>query len=254
MKGFLALLLIIGIAVATYKIHQNRLDAAVEEAAARARADALNARPAPPKAAKLIVNTVSISRNLEPLHIELFSNLDQRTPADLVVPLEVTRERILDQKSRVDPNESGVYDAGAAAVTAMIDLAEERTKALQVMVEAAGKKGTLDSRNTASSSAAFFAQSTVKRWEEEKRRRKPGVDQLLTRLRNAEREWNQRASPGAHEDSYDVPEIAPVNITADRSAAPVNPLERGTYNKQQVIYPWRRTYYDQNGYPRTYPR
>lgn len=197
---------------------------------------------------------MNVSRLLEPLYLEVFSELNADKPADLVIPLQVTRERILDSKGRVDRAEQPIYDAASAFVATMGDVAEERTKMLEAMLQASKAKAALDSRQSTSTSGTFFAQSVARRWEEEKRRRKPAADQLLARLRNAEREWNQRVKPDAEVDSFEVPQIGVINVTAEAPVGSANPLERDPYNKQRAIYPWRRTYYDRYGYPVGYPR
>src|SRR5436190_349589 len=145
MKQVFALSLIIIVAVATYKIHQNRVDTAAAEAAALARQDAqddlakarareealrtrLNTTP-PPRT----LHAVNVARLLEPLYLEAFSELNTKSPADLVIPLQVTRERILDSKGRVDKDEQPIYEAASDFVAAMADIAEERTKMLESM-------------------------------------------------------------------------------------------------------------------------
>ena len=134
----------------------------------------------------------------------------------------------------------------------MIDLAEERTKILQTLVQGTVKgPGSLDSRQSATTAASFFGDRAIKRWNDEKARRKPLIDQLMAQLRAAERQWNQNASKDAPPESYETPVVAPVYITA-APAVTGGALERGAYNQRRVIYPWRRAYYDRNGYP-THP-
>ena len=250
MKNFLVLLLILVAAIVAYEWHRKEVDTAASDAAMRARAEAQPvSQPAPPP-----VHAVSISRSIEPLYAQLFADLDRNSPVDFVPPLELVRERILDQKGPANPGQQVVYDAGTKLVSGMIDTAEERTNALRAILEAASRpQASLDGKGALTSTNAFFAQTAIRRWDDEKRKRKPILDQLFGRLRNAEREWNQRLPSSAPADSYDPPSISAVLITVDPSTPAVSSLERGAHGRQRVVYPWRRTYYDQYGYPRTNP-
>jgi hypothetical protein len=263
MKQLLVFLAVGCLAVGVYKIHNDRVKAAAEIAAIEARSKAVAEAQA--KAAKeakarrdaeaaqrskVLLEAVGLSRVIEPLYTELFSDLNQSQPADLVPPLEVTRERILDKKTHVEAEKQPAYDAAIRLLTAMAAVGEERTKTLQAMLQAAQAKASLEGTNSMTRSGAFFAQGVVKRWDEERKRRKPALDQIFAQLRNAEREWNKRAGEHALVENYDLPALAPLYITTEQVAAS-NPLDRRAYDQRRVIYPWRTIYYDRYGYPRT---
>jgi len=260
MKSLLALVLIIAIAFVTFKIHQDRVDAAADRAAAvaaeRTRAELMRMPKPKPKVTPVPmppvpeVHTVNLSRPLEPSYLELFSAIELTRPADLVIPLELTRERILDEMTRVPAGEKPAYQIAADFVANLIDAAEERTKTIHAALQTRTSNSALDSKTSPNTTNSFFAQSATRRWEEQKKQLKQRADQMLLRLRTAEREWNARATPSGSIDSFEVPMIAPVFITAEAEARS-NPLERGTYNSRRAIYPWRRSYYDTSG---TYPR
>jgi hypothetical protein len=247
MKSLLAFVLIIGIAFVTFKVHQDRVDAAAERAAAvaaeRTRAElAKKPKPAPKPPKEPEIHAVSLSRPLEPQYLEVFSPINLASPADLVIPLELTRERILDEMTRVPAAEKPVYQSAADFVANLVDAAEERTKAIQAGMIARSKSGALDSKTSPNTTGSFFAQGASRRWEEQKKQLKQRADQMLARLRNAEREWNARVPANAYVDSFDPPQIVAVFVTAEPEVRS-NPLERGTYNERRALYPWRRTYY-----------
>ena len=233
MKQLLAFVVLIAAAAWAYHMHRSTV-----------KVPAPVATPSP--------RAVAISRKLEPSYQALFSDLNRDSPADLVPPLEITRERILDKKTHVEPQKQPVYDAAAALVSAMIIVGEERTKALQELLKAtAQSKASLETATTANRSSAFFAQGITRRWDDERKRRKPAVDQLFARLRDAERGWNQHVPPNARADSFDSVNVAQVDVTIDPATTePRNALERGAYDQRRVVYPWRRSYYDRYGYPR----
>jgi hypothetical protein len=254
MKNFLAILVVIAAAFALYYYHNQQVETAALEAAARARRDALNSIPrrTPEPAPPPIVHAVAVSRGLESLYNEVFADLNRQQPVDLVPPLQMTREHILDAKVRADPGMQSVYDLGEKVTASMVDVAEERTKALQSLLEATVRpQAALDGKNATTTTNGFFAQTATRRWDDERRRRKANVDALMAALRNAERNWNQRLPADAPADSYDAPPHQQVLITVE--AAPrSNPLEREAYNQRRATYPWRTVYYDQYGYRHTY--
>ena len=236
MKQLLVLLAIGCLAVGAYKIHSDRVKDAAELAA-------IEARAAQPRG-----QAVGLTKVIEPFYNELFSDLNQNDPADLVPPLETVRERILDKQTHAEAEKQPIYDLAIRLLTAMAAVGEERTKTLQSLLQAAQTKASLEGQNSMTRSGAFFAQSVAKRWDDERRRRKPPLDQMFAQLRSAEREWNKRLGEDAKVENYKVPRRAPVYITADQ-VAPANPLDRNAYNQQRVVYPWRATYYSQYGYP-----
>jgi hypothetical protein len=190
-------------------------------------------KPAPMQA-------VAISRMLEDWYTALFSNLNQTAPQDLVPPLTVARERLLDSKALVEPAKQPIYDTAVNLLNRMIAVAEERTRGLESLTSAeANPRGSLDSKQSVVGSRTFFANSAMRKWEETRKQTKPSVDQLYTALRNQERVWNQKAGPDAAVDSYDLGSLAPVLITAETPASSSS-LNQGTYGQSR---PWRRTYY-----------
>ena len=99
-------------------------------------------------------------------------------------------------------------------------------------------------------SGVFFAQSFIKRWDRERNLRRPGLDQLFTALRNGEREWNSKVGEHAVPESYAIPAMRPLYVTAEPALTGPNPLDKQAYNRQRgVTYSWRSSYYSQYGYP-----
>lgn len=250
MKQLVTLLAVAALGFLAYKHHTEQVKLAAAKAAAEAAAAARKA--ATPRPKPVYLQAVALSRVVEPFYNNLFATLNVEEPADLVPPLEITKERILDMQTHAEPEKSVVYEKGIALLNGMIGLAEERTKTLEAVLKAAGTKGTLDAPNSTSSSTAFFTQTTLKRWEEEKRRQKPLLDQLFIALRTAERDWNKRAGKTASVEKYDLPEYTPILITVDQATSTTaNPLERGAYGQKRVVRPWRDRYYDANRYPQS---
>lgn len=238
MKQLVTLLAVAALGFLAYRHYTEQVRLAAEKAAAEARRSML-----PPRA---------LSRVVEPFYGSLFAPLNLAQPADLVPPLEITKERILDMQTHAEPEKSIVYDKGIALLNGMISLAEERTKTLEAVLKAAGTKGTLDAPHSTSSSTAFFTQSPLKRWEAEKRRQRPVLDQLFVRLRTAERDWSKRSGRPGMVESYDLPEYTPVLITVDQPvSATANPLARGAYDQRRAVRPGRERDYDAYGYPQT---
>jgi uncharacterized protein HemX len=252
MKSLLALAVIIGIVAVTFKIHQDRVDAAANRAAAiaaenaraemaraeKARAKRTPATPAPPE-----LHAVSLSQPLEQEYADVFSAIDLQQPADLVIPLELTRERILDEMTRVPAGEKPIYQAAADVVATFIDSAEERTKTIHAALRAATTAtSALDVPGRPSSSRTFFSQGVKQRWDEQKKQLKQRADQMFVRLRTLEREWNSRAGAKAEIDSFERPVVRTVYITAEPQTT-TNPLERGAYNQRRNVYSWRRGSY-----------
>jgi hypothetical protein len=246
MRHVLALTLLALAAFVLYRVHEERVRTVAEEVAAKAKAQALRSiKPAPP-AEPPPRGAVAISRVVEPHYAELFADLNQQQPTDLVPPLEITKERILDKKTHVEAAKQPVYTLGISVLDAMIAVGEERTRSTHALLQAAARgPGTLDApRGSGFNSGSLFVQGVMKRWEEERRRRKVVVDQLLDRLRTAERDWNRQAGEHAPVDEYDLPAANPVLITAQPTTGQ-SQLERDAYDQRRVMYPWRRSYYDQ---------
>lgn len=244
MKNLVTLVALVVIAFCIHKFHNENVKEAAEKAAAEARADALRSIPKKVKPAPR--QAVAISKMIEPWYLSLFSDLNRNKPEDLVPPLTIAKERVLDSKSMVEREKHPIYDMGVKVLSSMIDAAEERTKAIEAMMQAAANdKSSLDSENTISASKSFFAQSTMRRWEDEKRRRKVAIDQLFAQLRSAERVWNSTIGKDAVADSYDLAGLVPVLVSVDNKIVGGSSLEKGAYNQTRTMYPWRRTYYDQ---------
>jgi hypothetical protein len=201
----------------------------------------------PPPVQPAPMQAVAISRMLEHWYFELFSDLNQATPADLVPPLTIARERLLDSKALVEPAKRPIYDAGVNVLSRMILVAEERTKALETLLSTeADPRTALDSKHTAVASRTFFASSATRKWDVTRKQAKPAIDQVFAQLRAGERAWNQKAGPDAAVDSYDLGSLTPVMI-APSGAQTSNSLGKGAYGESR---PWRRPYYIRYNGPR----
>jgi hypothetical protein len=251
MKQVLALVVIVFSVVILYRTHQDRLKTATAEAAAIARADALRSRATPvppPPATPAPPAQVLISRKIEQTYIDLMGPVDGSQPYDLVPPIQLMKERLMDSHAKTNGAKQAIYERAIQLATAMEAAAEERTRALESMVNHLTRaRSALDQANS-TTTGAFFAQSAKSKWDAEVRRRKPPLDQLFASLRAQEREWNKIADGTLAPDDFESANIPPPTITADPTASTTNPLERGTYNDRRAIYPWRRAYYDQVGY------
>lgn len=251
MNNFLAVIAVVLSVLVIYTVHNDRVRkveqeaAALAEANARSRSDALKSKkptPAPNKP-----TAVAISRLLEPTVVDLFSPLDPEYPADLVPPLQITKERILDKKQHAVAAKQAVYETGIRTLDSLIAVAEERTAMLDAVLRIhARPASSLDAPNSGTSSKGFFLQTSVKRWEAGKAQRKATVDRAMTDLRAAEREWNKAAGEKAWVEDYDVTSLPRVYVKVDSTDASANPLERRAYD-QRRSYSWRRSYYNQYG-------
>jgi hypothetical protein len=256
MKAILALALIGIIAFCAYHYHQDNLTAATEEAASEARQKALaeaaqaarnKPKPAPApeqKPAPPPITPVALSRTIEPMYTSLMAEIDPAYPVDYVPQMEITKERILDKQSTVEAEKKGAYDAASALLIGMIAAAEERTKiSIAVVKTQAAKPTALDSSSASGTNRAFFVQGVVNRWTDERARRKPALDAQFSKLRQIERDWNQKASPTENPDTYDLPEMVPLVITQQNTSETNNPLNRPAVSGSQSVFPWRDSYY-----------
>lgn len=254
MKELLAVVAVALSVLVIYTVHQDRVREAAKDAAveadARARSEALKwKRPTPPPKRP---TAVAISRVLEPKLLDLFSPLDQENAVDLVPPLQITKERILDKRQHVEAAKYTVYDSAVRAIDLMLAAAEERTGTLDAILRIAARAPSpLDGRNSGTSSNTFFLQTTVKRWESAKAPRKAAIDQAFGQLRSAEREWNKVVGESAQVEDYDVAALPPVIMKVEQPIAGSNPLERTAYDRR-ASFTWRRSYYNQYNPGSTY--
>jgi hypothetical protein len=184
---------------------------------------------------------------LEPWYEKLFSDFNLENPTDLVPVLTILRERIQDKRAGAEKDKQVLYDRAVELMDGMISGAEERTQALEALLKTAAQpRTTLETTRSMSSSNDHFLAAQMKRSMESLKRRKPALDNLFAQMSRAERDWNAHLPKNAAPESYKFPGIVPV-ITVD-SEPRRNPLEQKAYDQRK----WRRTYYDQNGYPRSY--
>jgi hypothetical protein len=246
MKNLATLVAIAVIAFCVYKYRTDKAGGAAKPALVEGAEDSEfqaggKANPAPGQG-------VAIARALDPFYKRLFADLDRKKAEDLVPPLTVTRERLAAGKAAVEPAKHGVYDLGILLTARMIDTAEERTKALEAVLQAAAnEKSSLDSKGTLAASKAFLAEATARRWEDEKRRRKVVIDQLMERLRAAETQWNAGLAEGAPTDNYDIARLDPVFVSVETKVVGASALDQSKHNQTRTMYPWRRAYYQKYG-------
>jgi hypothetical protein len=191
---------------------------------------------------------VAISAILEPWATKLWAKLETAKPEDLVPPFTVARERLVVAKTRVEPAKQPIYDQAIATLGAMIKAGEERTKVLEIQLQASkNAKGSLDSKNTAVGSKEFFAQTSQRRWEEAANQLRPQIAQGIAALRSAEQAWNAKLPPTAPVDSYDIDRLDKALITIDAKAVSTSSLDRAKFNETRTLYPWRSAYYQKYG-------
>jgi len=97
----LFVLVLVGVAIfCVYRFHEDRVKQVAEEARAAERRRLKPRRQHANPRHKLRPHLYAISRKLEPVYIALFSTLNSSNPVDLVPPLTLTRERLLDKKAK----------------------------------------------------------------------------------------------------------------------------------------------------------
>lgn len=244
-NGLLVIVCLGLLALCGYKVYQDRLER-----------ERLANMPPPPKPrpatpAPPREQTITVSRVIEPLYVDLFSDLNKDNPVDLVPQMTIARERILDKQAAAAKDKQAVYDLGTKLLDGMISAAEERTQALEALLKAASQpRAALDGGQSMTSSHQHFVAAHLRRGTESLKRRKNPLDTHFAQLRTAEREWNTRLPKNSPQEAYDMANIPPAIITVDVEARQ-NPLEQKAYDQRRAVYPWRRIYYDQYGYPRT---
>lgn len=245
-NGIIAVVCVTLLGLCGYKVYQDHLE--------RERLAKLPppSTPRPKATPKPVVYSIAVSRLIEPIYFDLFSELNKDDPYDLVPKMTIARERILDKEAEAEQSKKPVYTIAAKLLDGMIPAGEERTEALEVLLKTAAQpRASLETDRTVSSSNQHFFASQLRRVTESLRKRKPALDTLFSQLRNAEREWNTRLPKDAVPEIYDVGNIPSALITVEAQARQ-NPLEQKAYDQKRAVYPWRRTYYDQYGYPRSY--
>jgi hypothetical protein len=254
-NGILTIVCLGILALCGYKLYQDHLER--ERLAELSRIAKSTPRPATPRATppppKPIEYAITASRQIEPYYIQLFADLDRNNPIDLVPPITIVRERVLDKHATASKEKQVVYEFATKLLDGMTAAAEERTQALESLLKTAAQPRTaLDASRNTGTSNQIFLEAQTKRLREALMRRKPAVDNLFAQLRNAERQWNIRLPNDSPLEMYDIGAFAPAIITADVETRS-NPLEQRAYDRR-TIYPWRRSYYEQYGYPRNYVR
>jgi hypothetical protein len=253
-NGFLTVVCLGILALCGYKLYQDHLER--ERLAQMSRVAKATPRPATPRPTtpppKPIEYAITASRLIEPHYVQLFSDLNRENPIDLVPTISIVRERVLDKHVTAPKEKQVVYELATKVLDGMIASAEERTQALESLLKTAAQpRGALESTNNKNTSNQLFLETQTKRLKESLMRKKPAVDNLFAQLRNAERLWNSRLPNDSLPETYDIAAIPPALITVDVENRS-NPLEKRAYDQRRAIYPWRRSYYEQYGYPRNY--
>jgi hypothetical protein len=193
MKNLLALVAIVLSVLVIYTVHQDRVRKAAAEADALARSEAFKWKR-PPQSDR--PSAVGISRLIEPTLLELFGPLDEEFPADLVPPLQIVKERILDKRQHAIAAKQSVYDQAIRTLDLMIAAAEERTGVLDAVLRINARPASpLDAPNTGTNSKTFFLQTTVKRWDAAKGQRSSARRSASgTSLSGKKRRWKPTVS------------------------------------------------------------
>lgn len=206
--------------------------------------------PRPKTTPKPVVYSIAVSRVIEPIYFDLFSDLNKDAPYDLVPKITVARERILDKESEAAADKKSVYTLAVKLLDGMVAAGDDRTEALEVLLKTAAQpRAALETERTVNSSNQHFLASQLRRGTEGLKKRKPALDALFAQLRNAERDWNSRLPKNALPENYDMGNVPSALISVEADARQ-NPLEQKAYDQRRSVYPWRRAYYDQYGYPR----
>lgn len=195
---------------------------------------------------------IGITRVIEPYYVDLFSDLNVEYPVDLVPVLTIARERLLDRHATADKERKAIYELGAKLLEGMKDVAEQRTQLLEALLKSAARpNSTLETTQPMNSSGQHFLAGQARRSNEALKRRRQPLDSLFIQLRTAEREWNARLPENARQETYNFKGL-PYAVITVQAEARQNPLEQRAYDQKRAVYPWRSSYYDQYGYPRSY--
>lgn len=176
---------------------------------------------------------VGLSAVLEPYYQHLFSELKTDYPADLVPPLTLARERLLDKSTKVVAEKKAVYDLGLKLLDNMKAVAEERTQSLMALLKAAARpSSSLDTAKSTASTNEHFLKLQLQKANDSLKRKKPALDAMFTQLKTAERAWNARFPEGTRAENYNFKALS----------YPIISKEAG--------YPWRSNYYQRYGIPK----
>jgi hypothetical protein len=222
---YLAIIFVIALGFAGYRIHLQKLKETQEAAELTAynqtKAQIEQERAAQEEkarreaAARAVRPEMAISKALEPLVQQVEAPLNLKEPADLQPLVEGTKQRILEKRVNVEPARALVFDRGTAVLNYLAAVADERTKALKSMIHDRSASSTSLNRADA---ANFFNQGVTKRWDDTLVRARPAVNQLMEQLRAAEREWNKQARQGGAPEQYDLEGLTPTMIPFDPPA------------------------------------
>jgi hypothetical protein len=182
--------------------------------------------------------SIAVSRQIESHYNKLFSDLDLNKPFDPMPRLQFTREQVRQKEAGASEKEKkAVYEQAGKLLDAMIEVADERKQALQVLLRKASQpRAKLDMAHSVTSSAQHFLQLDIRRANESLNKRKAVLDQLLAQVRNAETDWNSHLPNTAKEEYYSSRNIPSVFVTAGVSEpAHSNPLERRAYDQRKTL-------------------
>lgn len=200
---------------------------------AHGQAPAAPAAPADPTAS-VPDRPIGLSAAFEPYYKQLFEEVKMDYPADLVPPLTLARERLLDKSTKVDAQKKAVYDIGLKLLDNMKVVAEERSQALIGLLKAAARPtSSLDTAKSTASTNEHFLNLQLQRANDGLKRRKPAVDAMFAQLKTAEQTWNARFPEGTRAENYNFKGLSSPIIT------------------KEAGYPWRTNYYQRYGLPKS---
>lgn len=196
--------------------------------------------PAPTESAT--ERPIGLSAVFERYYQDLFSELKTDNPADLVPPLALARDRLLDKSAKVNTEKKAVYDLGIKLLDNMRAVAEERTQYLVALLKTAARpSASLESAKSTSTSNQHFLTLQIQKSNDALKRKKPALDAMFAQLKTAERTWNARFPDGMRAESYNFKGLwYPMIEGLDQKASNQNPAN----------YPWRSAYYQRYGAPK----
>lgn len=192
------------------------------------------ASPETPQVASVPERPIGLSAVFETYYQRLFSEVKIDDPADLVPPLTLARERLLDKSTKVDAQKKAVYDLGIKLLDNMKVVAEERTQSLIGLLKTAARPASsLETTKSTGSTNEHFLNLQLQRANDGLKRKKPALDAMFTQLKTAERAWNTRFPEGTRAENYNFKGLFSPLIT------------------KEAGYPWRTNYYQRYGIPKS---
>jgi hypothetical protein len=192
---------------------------------------------------------IAVTRVIEPIYADLFSELNVHNPIDLIPRMTATRELILDKQSGANVNKRTVYGTAIKLLDGMIVAGEERAVALEALLKTSKQPRALETQRTMTSAGQVFVDAQKRRSMDALMLRKQGLDKLLVQVRREERDWNAGLPKNLLPEQYDLSHVPRSFVRVDAPMANQNSLDQKSYNQRGMSMRKRYEQYgDQGGY------